>query len=433
MAEWHEVDGQLDHAAVGSFLRHLLGGGSPNGTPPEAFGPYRDVIEPLLLGYSHGGTPKVQALWADLVRRRPELAEVVAADQSPSDPWQIFTLADAYQPRPPLIYIVDGLFPLPSLSIVYGAPGTIKSLLMADLAVCTAAGLPWLPPLPHGSGRAKAVHQVGVLWVNFDNGPRMTHERLEALGRARDLPPDIPLHYASMPSPWLDADNSVAIVQLQERISRLSVQLVVLDNLTTVKGSAEENSAAMGRVMGHFRQLAEATGAAVILIHHQRKVTHQGKGEESNVRAGDCLRGHSSIEAAVDLALLVERQPHADAVTLQGTKVRGVGVPPFGAQFSYEHRPGTTELATAKFFGMGVDDQVSDRAVETATLDAVKASPRMNQTDLLKEVKGGLSQIGINRIRTIIEKLEHQGKLHVTVGEHGAKLYELGRKAGGRA
>jgi hypothetical protein len=146
----------------------------------------------------------------------------------------------------------------------------------------------------------------------------------------------------------------------------LSVQLVVLDNLTTVKGSADENSAAMGKVMGHFRQLAEASSAAVILIHHQRKVAHQGKGGDASVRAGDRLRGHSSIEAAVDLALLVERQPHADTVTLEGTKVRGVGVPPFGAQFS-------------------------------------------------------------------IEKLEHQGKLHVTVGEHGAKLYDLGRRVGGRA
>src|SRR2546428_10824599 len=100
------------------------------------------------------------------------MSSQAAADEAPRDPWPLFTLADAYQPRPPLIYVVEGLFPLPSLSIVYGAPGTIKSLLLADLAICVASGLPWLPPLPHAFGRARRAHQVGGLRCGFDNGPR---------------------------------------------------------------------------------------------------------------------------------------------------------------------------------------------------------------------------------------------------------------------
>jgi len=57
--------------------------------------------------------------------------------------------------------------------------------------------------------------------------------------------------------------------------------------------------------MAHFRQLVEDHSLALILIHHQRKAT----GTEA--RAGDRIRGHSSIEAALDVALLVERHPDA--------------------------------------------------------------------------------------------------------------------------
>jgi AAA domain len=234
-----------------------------------------------------------------------------------------------------------------------------------------------------------------------------------------------------MPSPWLDAGDVGAITALQQRMQRLGVQLVVLDNLTTVKGSAEENSAAMGKVMGNFRQLAEATGAAVMLIHHQRKDVHSGKGQGPTTRAGDRLRGHSSIEAAVDLALLVERPPHADRITLQGTKVRGVGVPPFGAQLAYEHRSGTTELAMARFFALEVEDDSSDRAIEKAVLEAVEAAPGMTQKDLVKAIKQRLRRLGVNRIRAMLEQLARRGTLSQTEGDRGAKRYHLGRKPGG--
>jgi hypothetical protein len=196
-----------NQTAAAAYNRGLLDGAVPNGAPPEAFDEYHDIIVLLVTAHGHGGTAQVRAVWNECFRRHPELAEVISADQpaaadeAPSDPWTLFTLADAHQPRPPLIYVVDGLFPLPSLSIVYGGPGTIKSLLLADLAVCVAAGLPWLPPLPHALGRAKRTHQGGVLWCDFDKEPRTTHERLEALGRARDFVPDIPLSYVSMPSP----------------------------------------------------------------------------------------------------------------------------------------------------------------------------------------------------------------------------------------
>jgi hypothetical protein len=400
------------------YIKSLLKGGRPNGAAAESFGPWKDVVDTLLRAHTAGGTAKVREAWGDLVQRRPELAGLVCTDPPVSEGWQVYTLADAYQPRPPLTYVVDGLFPLPSLSIVYGAPGTLKSLLLADLALCVAAGLPWLPLLPGTAGAAKATVQVPVLWCDFDNGIRRTHERFEALARARNLPTTLPFSYVSMPSPWLDAGKADTMTALAQCIAAHEAKLVCIDNLTAVKGGADENSAAMGSILANFRRLVEDTGAATILIHHQRKDSG------TNPRVGDRLRGHSSIEAAIDLALLVERAPQAASVTVQSTKVRGVDVQPFGAMFSYEHQPGTTELATARFFGLAVEDKVSDHAIEQGIIETVTAHPGINQTNLKQLVKPVLPDVSMRRITGIIDRLERQKKLTTQTGARGSKCYQ---------
>jgi AAA domain-containing protein len=376
------------------------------------------LIEVLEQAHAAGGPVSVREAWAAMVRRHPEYAALASEDAQQPEGWLVYTLADAYQPRPPVEYVVEGLFPLPSLSIVYGAPGTLKSLLLADLAICTAANLPWLSPLPGASVKARQTRQVMALWCDFDNGARMTHERLAALARARDLAATIPFRYVSMPAPWLDASSFKSLQPLAVCMQTQGAKLVILDNLLMIKGRVDENSAEMGTVMANLRRLAEETGAALIVIHHQRKDTGV------NSRAGDRIRGHSSIEAALDLALLVEREHQSDALTLCSTKERGVTVPPFGAQFAYKHTAGTTELATARFYGLAVEDKVSDRAIEEAIMAGVKAHPLINQKELKQKVKEILPEVGMHRIGGVISKLEQRKKLKVTTGERGAKRYE---------
>ena len=340
-------------------------------------------------------------------------------EPAPADPWEVFTLADAYQDRPPVEYIAAGLFALPSLNIVYGAPGTLKSFILADLAACAAAGNAWLPPAPWISGntaRGIPTRQCPVMWLDFDNGRRRTHDRFGALGRARSLPAETPLFYYSMPSPWLDASSKASIGGLALRMQDRGVKFVVVDNLGVVSGDADENSGDMVAVMSDFRQLAEATGAAVVLIHHQRK------GNGTVGRAGETLRGHSSIEAALDLALLIEREELADTVAIKATKVRGADVLPFSAVFTYENRP-DGELGQAQFYGIVADDNRSGAAIEREILVALLGTA-MNKTDLTKAVKEQLSDVGLNRIRDMIDRLAATGKLRVSNGRNNTeKVY----------
>ncbi len=377
-------------------------------------------------------TPKVRAvletvrsLDADETRQfhsallNPKRAGLETSPEEHPDPWQVFTLLDAYLERPPVEYVAQGLFALPSLNIVYGAPGTLKSFILADLAVCAAAGMDWLPPAAWINGnqsRGYPTRQCPTMWLDFDNGRRRTHDRFGALGRSRNLPADTPLYYYSMPSPWLNAGDKNSIGNLLLRIQDKGIQLVMVDNLGVVSGDADENSGDMVAVMSEFRQLAEETGAAVVLVHHQRK------GTGYTGRAGDSLRGHSSIEASLDLALLVEREELSDTVTIKATKVRGEDVRPFSAVFTYDPGP-NGELETAQFYGIAAEDNRSGQAIEREIMVALLGSS-LNKTDLTKAVKEVLKDVGINRIRDWIDRLSATGKLVVSNGKNNTeKIY----------
>ena len=296
-----------------------------------------------------------------------------------NDPWPAYSMADAYTDRPPIEYIAGRLFEKPSLNIVYGAPSTLKSFFLADLLVCVAGGVDWLPPAPwqENANNGYKTKQAPAIWIDFDNGKKRTLDRFKALGKARSLPADIPAILYTMPNPWLVSTDRASIGMLSLRIKAAGAEFVCIDNLGAVLGNAEENAAEMARVMSNYRQIAEDTGAAITIIHHQRK------GNGLGGRAGDSLRGHSSIEAALDLALMVEREPYAEAVSLTATKTRGDDILPFRAQFTYEHND-RGELATAQFFGLGTDDNLSDSAIaEVRRL----SDDALSQKELIKAVK----------------------------------------------
>lgn len=326
------------------------------------------------------------------------------------DAWldQIFTLREAYKPREPLRYIIGGLFPAGSLSIVYGPPGSLKSMVMGDATIAASSGGKWL---------GRDVMQVSSLWIDLDNGKRRSHERFEALARARNLPEDTPFYYVSMPTPWLNAGKLSDIDALERRINTYNVKMVVIDNLGLISPGADENSDDMIGVMSNLRILAERTGAAIILIHHTRK------SNGSNYRAGESLRGHSSIESAIDLALRIEREPDSNFITIQSTKTRDSDVPLFGAEFIFEHKPGTHELITAGFAEVETEDTTSDRAIKKLILEIVKENTMLNQKELITEIKNSALQAGEKRIWKLTKQLEKNKQLKTKTGARGSILY----------
>ncbi len=333
------------------------------------------------------------------------------------DTWNIFTLEDAFAEREPTRYLVGKLLPMPSVNIWFGFAGTLKSMLLMDQAVCIAGGLDWLPPPPwkEGAGAGMKTDPVPTMWLDFDQGALLTHERFAALCRSRGIPTNIPLYYYAMPHPWLDATNPGSIEAMIERARDWGVHNIYIDNLGVISGGADENSAEMIVVMSALRRLSEGAGAAVNTIHHSRK----SNGFSS--RAGESLRGHSSIEAMLDMSFEVVREAYSDLVTIKPAKMRRKEVLPFSAQWTYEGNE-NDELVSARFFGAEAEDDQSNAAIDRE-INLALMGTIMNKSDLAAAVKKALTDVGINRIRSRIERLAATGKLIRTQGSQTEQLY----------
>jgi hypothetical protein len=331
------------------------------------------------------------------------------------DNWKPFTLVDAYAPRQPIQHLAGNLFEVPSLNVVYGAPGSMKSFLVGDLAVCVACGSGWLPPLPGEVGVPMAIEKGNVVWLDFENGKRRTHERFSALGRTLHLPTETPIYYFSMPTPWLDSRDMSQIDELAQLVLKYQGKLVVIDNLGNISGGADENSTQMVEVCAHLRWLVEETGAVFIVIHHRRK------SDANNSRPGDALRGHSSIEAALDLALLVERENNSLTITIKPTKVRGSDVQSFSAIFTYLHDE-WGELKEARFFRAHGDGMTAVAQRWQKIYQCAGDSP-MNKTVLTQLAYDAFNgRYGINLLGKDIEMMVQQGYLLFSKGSNNAHL-----------
>lgn len=337
-------------------------------------------------------------------------------------PWQLRTPATARQPRPPTEYVVDKFFARGSLNVVYGAPGSMKSMLLADMCCAVVDGKPWLPNVM-GRGKGIEVKKTGILWYDYDNGTRRTDERFDALMAApgREIADDDPLYYVSMPQSAYIASDIESTLYLIDLINTLGVELVVIDNLGQITGDVEENSAQMTQVMGALRIVAERTNAAVIVIHHQRK------GGSNGGRAGDAVRGHSSIEASLDLALHVVREPDSNEIGIRSTKTRGVDVPQIIARFNYTHRAGTHDLESA--WCDGVPSVRGDNPITEAIRIALRDAEPHGMTkgrlvDAVHEMLNG--EEGVNKIRNWVSEMVVVSKEIIEEsGDRNAKIMRL--------
>ena len=175
----------------------------------------------------------------------------------------------------------------------------------------------------------------------------------------------------------------------------------------------------MSVVMSSLRKMAERAGAAVIVIHHQRK-SNGFKG-----RAGENLRGSSAIEAAVDLAIHIDREPQSNDIKCTSTKNRLAPVDPFAASLNYTHKKGTREFATLHFIGLDVAEISTEASIKATIFDTVRTSPGILKTPLIDAVKSQFVDVGINRIRSMVAEMVREGDIISRDGAGRAKQFYM--------
>lgn len=355
-------------------------------------------------------------------RSAPERASVATAQVAPESSWQWLDADDVLAPRPPRGWLVEGLLRPKSLNAVFGTSGSLKSMLLMDLCACIALGKPWLPPLPRGTAEPFRTHQTIPLWVNIDQPYDELHERFAAFSRHYGNSSALGnFRHTTFPSPAFLAENEAVVMGLAEAARAVQSKLIIVDCLKMALGGLDENSGMVSVAMLNLRRLAEISGAAVVLVHHARKAN------KNEGRKGDSLRGHSAIEASLDLALRLERdEKDEDCFVVTPTKVRSAPVQKFGGMFTFEHKEGSKELETAAMYGRQVGSSARQVRVEVqnAALKSL-AGGELTKTALVQRVKE-MTSLGQVQISEAITALDAAGIIkRLPASDARRKVYGL--------
>ena len=234
----------------------------------------------------------------------------------------LYTSKDGLHPPPPLRWCVEGVFAQPSLNLLVGDPGTKKTYLAIDLAVCVAMGKPWL---------AHSVNRCPVLLIDEESGLYQLWARVNAALCSHGADSSTPFDYISLGG-YDFRDSADADKLIHRAISRGS-GLIIIDALSNLMRTGDSSMSSVQPVLFNLRRMAEFCRAAVLVIHHTNR--------------HGVFRGSSAISAAVDLMLSIKSSPTDSLIELQSLKARFSAPQPFCARAIFEtHVPRSGEAAT---------------------------------------------------------------------------------------
>lgn len=200
-------------------------------------------------------------------------------------------LIDGIRPIVDNLWLVHDLLPAGGLSVLYGQPGSGKSLLALDLGFSVAAGCDWF---------GRKVNQGGVIYASGE-GRIGVKNRLYALKKNRRKaglragPYTLYPETINLFDPEDDVDNLIAWCRAFEDDREEPVVLIIIDTLADSLAGGDENSGKdMGLLLRRAQQIQRKTRAHVMLVHHTGK-------------DGGGARGHSSLKAKADTMIKVEK------------------------------------------------------------------------------------------------------------------------------
>lgn len=195
---------------------------------------------------------------------------------------------------------IKGVLPTQGLATLYGPASAGKSFLAIDIAASIALGNDWF---------GHRVRQCSVIYVALE-GEGGFPKRLRAWEQYNECRlPDELLFIIGQP---FEINNPIHVAQLATVIKKGSV--IIIDTLNRSAPSSDENASKdMGLVLAGCKQLQSITQGLVILIHHTGKDETRG------------MRGHSSLLAAVDASIEVQRSGDTRSWTVVKAKDDGDG------------------------------------------------------------------------------------------------------------
>lgn len=212
-----------------------------------------------------------------------------------------------------MTWLVKGLLPRKALTFLYGSPGSGKTFIALDMCCAIADGRPW---------NNKKTTTAPILYVVAEGaeGLRMrvkAHRQVQprSTGGAS-------ISFINHNVPNLLSEDSMRELALDIEEQKIDYGLIVIDTMAqTVMGGDENSANDMGAVAQKCTNLANRTGATVLLIHHT------GKDEAKGMRGSTALKGAADTVLRVTnndgyRNVSVEKQKDGDTEFSQGFRLK---------------------------------------------------------------------------------------------------------------
>jgi len=194
--------------------------------------------------------------------------------------------------------LVEDFMTIGGMAVLYGDSNSGKTFFALSLAAHIASGQPFF-------GRQI---DPGLVVYLASEAPGSIRSRMQAIKKHYGCSLEnlamvpVPLNFYANEG---DARDVIELVKTIEQIKGQPVRLIIGDTLARMSAGANENSGEdMGPVMARFDSVAQATGSALLIIHHNGK--DQAKG----------ARGWSGIRAHIDTEIEVMEKDGVRSATI---------------------------------------------------------------------------------------------------------------------
>lgn len=252
-----------------SRVRHKARSAKTNSTRPRKEPPPRGLAD----WFSDLPAPSNNSKRSETTQERGDLplgSELPNREQDDGILWGVWD-----EPIDPPTWLVDGLIPVGTVGGFVAHGSSLKTWTLLSVGTAVAEGVPWLNKYMTRKGR--------VLVVDYESGDYELRRRMKVLDGGK-----IP-NLGAWPIPPLRIDDEAFWKKLA---SIPDLALVCIDSLAAGATGVDENVADAARPMQYAKKFADATGCAVLFIHHSKK--------DDGGDARKAVRGSTAIYAAMD-------------------------------------------------------------------------------------------------------------------------------------
>lgn len=215
-----------------------------------------------------------------------ELPEQPITKEIKKETLPVVTARDIMHRKKDRSFLVRGFLHPKTVNMIYSPPGTFKSLIALDMALCLAGGDEWL---------GMKTKKSKILYLDKENSDSSLRDRLVGLVKGHK--------WKRKQNPWhvhmllkqgdLESDEFVA--QVSSYVYEKKVDLVILDTLRRFGNFEENSSDSINQMYLAFQKIINGTKASVLFLHHANK-------------EGQTYRGSVDLLGQVDSCYRVERE-----------------------------------------------------------------------------------------------------------------------------